>query len=97
MGDMAAPDWLIVVAFAAYAVWAGLRARRLARRLLASALAALSIFALLTGLGAWLAGNLPPPWLPHRAAWIAGLLALGAALVPAWWRLALRPSPAGSR
>lgn len=65
--------------------------RRLARGLLATALAALSVFALLTGLGAWLAGSLPPPWLPHRGVWIAGLLALGAALVPLWWRLAFRP------
>jgi hypothetical protein len=65
--------------------------RRLARGLLATALAALSIFALLTGLGAWLAQSLPPPWLPHRGAWIVGLLALGAALVPIWWCLAFRP------
>jgi hypothetical protein len=62
--------------------------RRLGRGLLATALAALSIFALLTGLGAWLVGSLPPPWLPQRALWIAALLALGVALVPVWWRLA---------
>ncbi len=72
--------------------------RRLGRGLLACALAALSIFALLTGLGAWLAGSLPPPWLPQRALWIAGLLALGVALVPVWWRLAFRPGrSAGSQ
>jgi Na+/proline symporter len=72
-------------------------ARRLARGLLATALAACSTFALLTGLGAWIAASPPPVWVPQRGIWIAGLLVSGVALVPFWWRLAMRPIREPSR
>jgi hypothetical protein len=72
-------------------------ARRLTRGLLAVVTASLSLFSLLTGAGSWLAGSPPPTWLPHRGPWIGGLLLLGCALVPLWWRLAFGPNPpAGS-
>jgi hypothetical protein len=62
--------------------------RRLGRGLLATALAALSIFSLLTGLGSWLAGSPAPIWWPApRGVWLASVLATGTALVPLWWRL----------
>jgi Na+/proline symporter len=61
--------------------------RSLGRGLAATALAALSVFWLLIGLGSWIAGSPPPPWLPWRGPWITGLIVLGAALIPIWWRL----------
>lgn len=62
--------------------------RRLARGVAGMALAALSIFCLLTALGSLLAGSPPPAWFPYRAAWLAVLAVVGVALVPVWWRLA---------
>jgi len=63
--------------------------RRLARGLGATALAAWSCFALLTGLGSWLAGSPAPALLPWRPAWIALLVGSALGVVPLWWRLAL--------
>ena len=63
-------------------------ARRLARGLAATAVAAFSIFSLLTGLGSWLAHSPPPTWFPARGAWLVCVLVTGVALVPVWWRLA---------
>jgi Na+/proline symporter len=64
-------------------------ARRLRRGLLATAVAAFSIFSLLTGLGSWLAGSPEPAWWSGgREVWIACVAATGAGLVPVWWRLA---------
>jgi SSS family solute:Na+ symporter len=57
-------------------------ARRLARGLAATGATALAIFCLLTGAGSWLAGSTAPFGLPSRTLWIAGLLALGACLLP---------------
>ena len=62
--------------------------RRLWRGLAATGLAALSIFALLTGLGSWIARSPAPTWFPSQPGFIASLLVTGLALVPAWWRLA---------
>ncbi len=59
----------------------------LARGLAATASAAFSVFALLTGAGTWLVDGTPPSWFPWREAWIACNLAAGIALVPLWWRL----------
>jgi Na+/proline symporter len=61
---------------------------RLRRGLLATLLAAFSLFALLTGLGSWLAASPPPLWFPWRGAWIGLLLVVGVGAIPGWWRLA---------
>ncbi|MBW2282043.1 MAG: sodium transporter [Deltaproteobacteria bacterium] len=75
--------------------YGGIDARaRLWRGLAATGTAALCAFALLTGLGSWLAGSPAPVWTPGRAVWIGGLLLLSAGLLPVWWRLGfggLRP------
>ncbi len=44
---------------------------RLARALLATALASISVFSLLTGIGSWLVGSPPPIWFPNDAVWIS--------------------------
>jgi Na+/proline symporter len=62
-------------------------AGRLWRGLAATGLAALSIFALLTGAGSWLVRSPAPTWFPSQPAFVACLLVTGAALVPVWWRL----------
>ncbi len=67
----------------------------LARRLVATAAAALSVFALLTGTGTWLVEGTPPAWLPSREAWIGCNLAVGIALIPVWWRLGFREAVVG--
>jgi hypothetical protein len=64
-------------------------ARRLGRGLAATALASLSVFSLLTGIGTWLIGSPAPAWFPARGCWIGSLVAIGLALVPVWWRLGL--------
>ncbi len=64
--------------------------RRLWASLLATALASVSVLSLLAGFGTWLVGSPAPTWLDSRAAWIAGLLVVGFALVPVWWRLGFR-------
>lgn len=53
----------------------------LGRGVVATLGVALAVFCLLVALGTWLVGSPPPRWLPWRAAWIAGLLALAAALL----------------
>jgi len=65
--------------------------RRLARSLLAVALAGLSLFSLLVAAGTLLVGS-PSPLGP-RSLWITALLVAGLALVPLWWRLAFREPP----
>lgn len=63
-------------------------ARRLARGLGATAIASLSIFCVLAGLGSWLAGSPAPTWWPAGAgAWISAQLVAGLGLAPLWWRL----------
>jgi len=61
--------------------------RRLGRGLAATALAAWTVFALLTGLGTALVGSPAPSFLPWRGLWIAGLVVSGLAVVPLWWKL----------
>ena len=61
--------------------------QRFWRAVLAMGLAALSIFCLLTGVGSWMVGSPPPPWLPWPAVWIAALLAVGTLLCPFWIKL----------
>jgi len=61
--------------------------RRLASGLAATGLAAVTIFALLTGLGSWLVSSPPPVWLPWRGVFVGSLLVLGLALIPLWWKL----------
>jgi Na+/proline symporter len=64
-------------------------ARRLGRGLLATLLASVSIFCLLTGLGSWLVGSpAPTRWPAGPGSWSAVLLVLAVALTPIWWRLA---------
>lgn len=71
--------------------------RRLARAALAAVTAALSVFCLLTGIGAWLVGSPPPHWIASRTLWIASLLVAGVTLVPVWVRLGFRPPAGGER
>jgi len=54
--------------------------RRLRDGLLNAGAAALSVFCVLVGVGTWLVGSPAPTWFPWRGPWIAGLLALAAAL-----------------
>ncbi|MFQ5944565.1 MAG: hypothetical protein ACE5JF_13540, partial [Anaerolineales bacterium] len=61
--------------------------RRLRRGIGATLFSALSIFCVLTGVGAWMAGSPAPTWFPWPTAWIVLLLLVGAGLVPVWWRL----------
>ncbi|HJN46758.1 MAG TPA: sodium:solute symporter family protein [Vicinamibacterales bacterium] len=61
--------------------------RRLWRALAAMVLCSLTVFCLLVGVGTWLVGSPPPVWLPSRPIWIGGLLLLGLALCPFWYRL----------
>jgi SSS family solute:Na+ symporter len=51
---------------------------RLLSGLTATALAALSVFSLLVGLGTWLVGGTPPAWCTSRGVWVGGLILLGA-------------------
>ena len=63
--------------------------RRFNYSVLATALAATSIFMVLVSLGTWMLGSPAPGWFPmERWVWIAGLFGVGVALVPQWWRLA---------
>ncbi|MFH1725669.1 MAG: sodium:solute symporter family protein [Elusimicrobiota bacterium] len=73
--------------------------KKLGRSLGAVALAAFSIFCLLTGIGSWFCGSPPPVWFPWRGLWIALLLVAGSALVPTWWRMGfhLEGPSAGAR
>lgn len=66
------------------------RTGELGRRLAATGTASLAVFCLLTGLGSLLAGSPAPFHLAPRAAWIAALLGLGAALLPLGVRLGAR-------
>ena len=62
--------------------------RRLARGVAATLAAALCVFSLLTGAGSWIARSPTPSWWPLGSGpWIAALLAVGAVLVPVWWKL----------
>jgi len=62
--------------------------RRLARGLSATALASLTVFCLLAGIGSWLAGSPEPRWWPlGGGAWIAALVGFASVLTPLWWRL----------
>ena len=63
-------------------------AQRLARGLGATAIASLSVFCILAGLGTWLAGSPEPTWwTAGSGAWIAAQLVVGLGLTPLWWRL----------
>ena len=61
--------------------------RRLGRALGAMFLCAFSVFSLLVGLGTWLVGSPAPFWAPSRPTWVGGLIVLGLALCPFWYRL----------
>ncbi len=62
------------------------------RALSAMALTGLSVFCLLTGIGSWMVGSPPPPWLPWPGMWIGGLLVMGIGLCPVWIKLGFPPS-----
>ena len=74
---------------------------RLGRAVAAMVLCAVSVFSLLVGLGTWLLGSPAPGWLPWRPVWIAGLIVVGLATCPLWYRLgferAAAPSPTSPR
>ena len=73
-------------------------AQRFWRAMWATALATLSIFCLLTGLGSWLVGSPSPSWIPWREGWIVGLLLVGMLLCPMWIKLGFPQSePIGQR
>jgi len=60
---------------------------RLLEGLAATALAAWTMFAALTGLGSMLIGSPAPAWLAHRGLWLAALLVSSVAVIPFWIRL----------
>jgi Na+/proline symporter len=61
--------------------------RRLLRGLGATALASISVFCLLTGVGAWLVGSPAPLGWPGSAGSFTAIVSLaGLGLVPLWWR-----------
>ncbi|NQZ96377.1 MAG: Na+:solute symporter [Myxococcales bacterium] len=65
--------------------------KRLGGGLLATALASLSMFSLLTGLGSWLVESPAPVWwVASPGVWIAMLVGVGFGLIPVWWRLGFR-------
>lgn len=65
--------------------------RRLGRGLAAVALASVTVFFLVSGLGSWLAGSPGPTWWPLGApTWIAFQLGVAVVVVPGWIRLAFR-------
>jgi Na+/proline symporter len=55
------------------------------------AMAGLSIFCLLIGIGSWLVGSPPPSWFPWRDTWIGGLLIIGVLLCPSWASYLIHP------
>ncbi|MCA9470845.1 MAG: Na+:solute symporter [Nitrospirales bacterium] len=63
---------------------------RLWNALLATFLAALSVFLILTGIGSFIAHSPSPAWFPWSEGWIPGVLLTGFGLIPLWWRLAFR-------
>lgn len=62
--------------------------RRLLRGLRAMTTWVVAVFALLIGLGSWIADSPPPTWFPSQAAWIALMIVIGASA----FGLALRGS-----
>jgi len=56
-----------------------------------TAMAGLSVFCLLIGIGSWLVGSPPPSWFPWRGAWISGLLVVGVLLCPFWASYLIHP------
>ncbi len=74
-----------------WAPWdGGTGRRRLARGLLATLAAALSLFSALVGLGTWLVDGTAPIWFPWRGPWIAILGVVSIGLIPVWWRMGFR-------
>jgi len=63
---------------------------RLGRALGAMVLCSVTVFCLLVGIGTWLVGSPAPTWMPSRGIWIAGLLFVGVAVGPVWYRLGYR-------
>ena len=57
------------------------------RATLATGLASLSIFCVLTGIGSWMLGIPAPVGIPWREAWIAGIFLIGVILCPIWIRM----------
>ncbi len=60
---------------------------RLGRAIGAMILCSVTVFCFLVGLGTWLVGSPSPTWIPSRAIWIGGLLFIGVAVCPVWYRL----------
>ena len=60
---------------------------RLGRAIGAMFLCSVTVFCFLVGLGTWLVGSPSPTWIPSRAIWIGGLLFVGVAVCPVWYRL----------
>jgi len=70
---------------------------RLWRAMAAMGACGLSIFCLLVGTGTWLTGSPSPRWVPSDATWIGGLVLVGLALTPVWYRLGYRDSQSKGR
>ncbi|MDA1091776.1 MAG: Na+:solute symporter [Acidobacteria bacterium] len=60
---------------------------RLVRALGAMTLASVTVFCVLVGVGTWLVGSPVPTWIGSRPLWVGGLLLVGLAACPAWYRL----------
>lgn len=63
---------------------------RLGLGALTVAVAALSLFSILTAAGSWIAGSPPPTWFPWRGPWLLAVAALGIGLLPVWRKLSHR-------
>ena len=63
---------------------------RLVRALGAMVLCSVTVFCLLVGIGTWLVDSPYPAWVPSRGIWVAGLLVVGVAVGPVWYRLGYR-------
>lgn len=61
--------------------------RRFWRAVQAMVVCAFSVFCILAGVGSWISGSPAPVYFPWQGPWIAGLILLGAILVPVWWHL----------
>ena len=64
--------------------------RRLGLGLVTVAVAALSIFSVLTAVGSLITQSAPPTWFPWRGPWLVTVALVGLGLVPVWRALARR-------
>ncbi|MEB3285877.1 MAG: hypothetical protein VKJ04_00085 [Vampirovibrionales bacterium] len=64
--------------------------KRMTRAFGAIATAAVSVFAILMGVGSWMVQSPPPGFLPSQPLWIGLLLVVGFGMIPVWYNLAFK-------